>query len=87
MISRDASCQVLSRPLLISKRQQDTLAIDGMVGDLNLMTSQDFDNYFFVNGTFYLARGRPSSSTNVTNYVTNIPRVTKGHSYRMRKFG
>ena len=62
MISRDASCQVLSRPLLISKRQQDTLALDGMVGDLNLMTSQDFDNYC-VNGTFYLARGHPSSST------------------------
>ena len=62
MISRDASCQVLSRPLLISKRQQDTLALDAIVGDLNLMTSQDFDNYC-VNGTFYLARGYPSSSS------------------------
>ena len=62
MISRDALFQVLSRPLLISKRQQDTLALDAIVGDLNLMTSQDFDNYC-VNGTFYLARGYPSSSS------------------------
>jgi hypothetical protein len=45
---------------MISKRQQDALALDGIVGDLNLMTSQDFDNYC-VNGTFYLARGYPSN--------------------------
>ena len=52
----NTSPQVLSRTLLVSKRQQEALKVNCITGELNLMTSQELDNYC-VNDTFYLARG------------------------------
>jgi hypothetical protein len=50
--------QILSRSLVISKRQQEALKLNNITGEPNLMTSHDFDTYC-VNDTFYLGRGPP----------------------------
>jgi len=68
LLSCNTLLQALCRPLLITKRQQEELRVDGVtvVGQPNLMTSKEFDS-FCVNGVFFLARGCPKDPAYLIN--------------------